>query len=250
MLIYRPRGRFRRKEIARINQFIQASEVRVISESGEQLGIIPTREAVDRAKELDLDLVEIAPKAKPPVARIMDYGKYRYEQEQKAKQARKKQTIIEVKEIKFRPKIGGGDYGTKKRHVERFLKAGSKVKVTIMFRGREMAHPELGRQILDKLVDDVAEYATVESPPKQDGRNMIMVLGSTVKKLQEKAESKEVGRPESVVGSEKEQKDVKEKKEEKVKQEKEEQIKEEKVKKEVKEVKKVKEEENAKKEDS
>lgn len=197
-----------------------------------------------------MDLVEIAPKAKPPVARIMDYGKYRYEQEQKAKQARKKQTIIEVKEIKFRPKIGGGDYGTKKRHVERFLKAGSKVKVTIMFRGREMAHPELGRQILDKLVDDVAEYATVESPPKQDGRNMIMVLGSTVKKLQEKAESKEVGSPESVVGSEKDQKDVKEKKEEKVKQEKEEQIKEEKVKKEVKEVKKVKEEENAKKEDS
>lgn len=116
----------------------------------------------------------------------MDYGKYKYEQEQKAKKAKKRQHIIEVKEIKFRPKISAGDYETKKRHVERFLKAGSKVKVTIMFRGREMAHPELGRNILDRLSEDVAEFSTVESQPKLDGRNMVMVLGSTVKKQSEK----------------------------------------------------------------
>ncbi len=112
----------------------------------------------------------------------MDYSKYKYEQEQKAKLARKKQTTIEVKEIKFRPKIGTGDYETKKKHVERFLKAGSKVKITIMFRGREMTHPELGRQILDRLAEDVAEYSAIESPAKQEGRNMVMVIGSTIKK--------------------------------------------------------------------
>ena len=180
-MIFRPRPRFGKKEIARINFNIRVPEVRVISSTGEQLGVMLTKEAIEKAKDEGLDLVEIAPSAKPPVARIMDYGKFKYEKEQKAKLARKRQHIVEVKEIKFRPKISGGDYGTKKRHVERFLKAGSKVKVTIMFRGREMAHPELGRQILDRLSEDVAEYSVVEQTPKQDGRNMVMVLSSTIK---------------------------------------------------------------------
>ena len=180
-MTYRPKGRFRKKEIARINQSIIAPEVRLVASDGEALGVMNTKEAFELAQEEGLDLVEVAPKAKPPVARITDYGKYRYEHEQKIKKARKKQHNIEVKEIKFRPKIGKGDYETKKRHVERFLKAGAKVKVTIMFRGREMTHPELGRAILDRLSEDVAEYSVIDSPPKRDGRNMIMVLGSTIK---------------------------------------------------------------------
>jgi len=128
------------------------------------------------ARDLDLDLVEVAPQATPPVCRIMDYGKYKYERDIRQKEARKKQSKIEVKEIKFRPKIDPHDYATKKGHVERFLRAGARVKVTIMFRGREMAHTELGRRILDRLVEDLAELAVVEASPKQDGRNMIMVI--------------------------------------------------------------------------
>jgi translation initiation factor IF-3 len=191
ILIFKPRGRFQKREIARINHQIRVPEVRLIASDGEQLGVKPTGEAIKIAREEGLDLVEIAPKAAPPVARIMDYGKFKYEQEQKAKRARKRQHIIEVKEIKFRPKIGTGDYETKKRHVERFLQAGSKVKITIMFRGREMAHPELGRQILDRLSEDVAEFSVVEQPPKRDGRNMVMILNSTVKKPEEKEEKKQ-----------------------------------------------------------
>ena len=164
---------------ARINDYIRASQVRLIDEDGSQLGIKPTREAMQYAFDKGLDLVEVASQADPPVARVMDYGKYRYEQEQKAKLARKHQTQINVKEIKLRPKIGIHDYNTKKGHVERFLNQRAKVKVTIMFRGREQTHPELGRDLLMRLADDVQEIGHVESPPLQDGRNMVMVLAPT-----------------------------------------------------------------------
>jgi translation initiation factor IF-3 len=137
---------------------------------------VTTQDALTQARDLDLDLVEVAPNADPPVARIMDYGKFKYERDIRQKEARKKQTRVDVKEIKFRPKIDPHDYETKKGHVVRFLNAGARVKVTIMFRGREMAHTELGRKILDRLVDDLKELATIESQPKQDGRNMIMVI--------------------------------------------------------------------------
>ena len=143
---------------------------------GEQIGVIDTREALRRAQELDLDLVEVAPQAAPPVCRIMDYGKFKYERDLRQKEARRKQSRSGLKEIKFRPKIDPHDYATKKGHVERFLKGGNKVKVTIMFRGREMANTQLGRKILDRLVGDLGEAIVVESMPKQEGRNMIMVI--------------------------------------------------------------------------
>jgi len=164
---------------ARINDNIRASQVRLIDEDGSQLGIKPTREAKQYAFDKGLDLVEVASQADPPVARIMDYGKYRYEQEQKAKLARKHQTQINIKEIKLRPKIGQHDYNTKKGHVERFLNQRAKVKVTIMFRGRETTHPERGRDLLMRLADDVKEIGQIESQPLLDGRNMVMVLGPT-----------------------------------------------------------------------
>jgi len=164
---------------ARINDAIRASRVRLIDENGQQLGIKTTPEAVDYAYSKNLDLVEVASQADPPVARVMDYGKYRYEQEQKAKLARKHQSQIHVKEIKLRPKIGVHDYNTKKGHVERFLNQRAKVKVTIMFRGRETTHPERGRDLLMRLAEDVKEIGAVESPPLLDGRNMVMVLGPT-----------------------------------------------------------------------
>lgn len=140
------------------------------------MGIKPTREALAIAEGKGLDLVEVAPQASPPVCRIMDYGKFKYEQEQKAKKAKKHQTMIVVKEIKFRPKIDKHDYETKKKHVERFLNHGDKVKVTVMFRGREMAHTDIGGEILKRLTEDLEALATVESAPKLDGRNMIMVF--------------------------------------------------------------------------
>lgn len=154
---------------------------------GAQIGIVSTSDALRRAQDLDLDLVEVAPQANPPVCRIMDYGKYKYERDIRQKEARKKQAKVEVKEIKFRPKIDPHDYATKKGHVERFLRAGARVKVTIMFRGREMAHTELGRKILDQLVADLADLAIVEASPKQDGRNMIMVI-APMKKQPAKSE--------------------------------------------------------------
>jgi translation initiation factor IF-3 len=138
--------------------------------------VVPTQDALQQARELDLDLVEVAPQANPPVCRIMDYGKFKYERDIRQKEARKKQSRVEVKEIKFRPKIDPHDYATKKGHVERFLRAGAKVKVTIMFRGREMAHTDLGRKILDRLVGELGEAIIVEMMPKQEGRNMIMVI--------------------------------------------------------------------------
>ncbi len=150
-----------------------------MGEDGEQIGITPTDEAREYAYARGLDLVEVAAQADPPVARVMDYGKYRYEQEQKAKLARKHQTQINVKEIKFRPKIGIHDYETKKGHVVRFLNQRAKVKVTIMFRGRENLHPERGRDLLLRLADEIKEVGLVESPPLLDGRNMVMLLGPT-----------------------------------------------------------------------
>ena len=161
----------------RINEAIRAPKMRVVDENGEQVGIKTRDEALALAHERDLDLVEVAAGADPPVCRIMDYGKYRYEQEQKAKTARKHQTQINVKEIKFRPKIGVHDYETKKGHVVRFLKDRAKVKVTIMFRGREATHPERGRDLLMRLAEDVKELGQIESQPILDGRNMVMVLG-------------------------------------------------------------------------
>jgi translation initiation factor IF-3 len=160
----------------RVNERIHVPEVRLIGVDGEQIGITPLAEALRMARAQDMDLVEVAANARPPVCRIMDYGKFKYQQDVKAKEARKRQSHIVIKEIKMRPKIDKNDYGTKSRHVERFLREGSKVKATIMFRGREMAHAELGRRILDRLAADMAELAFVESAPNQDGRNMIMVL--------------------------------------------------------------------------
>jgi translation initiation factor IF-3 len=153
--------------------------VRLIDEDGSQVGVKEIKEALDYAHSKDLDLVEVASGADPPVARIMDYGKYRYEQEQKAKLARKHQTQINVKEIKLRPKIGIHDYETKKGHVERFLNQRAKVKVTIMFRGREREHPDRGRDLLMRLADDVKEIGLIETQPLLEGRNMTMVLGPT-----------------------------------------------------------------------
>ena len=164
---------------SRINEDIRAPQVRLVDENGGQLGVKPIKEALDYAHGKDLDLVEVAAQADPPVARVMDYGKYRYEQEQKAKLARKHQISINVKEIKLRPKIGDHDYETKKGHVVRFLNQRAKVKVTIMFRGRETSHPERGRDLLMRLAEDVKEIGLVESPPLLDGRNMVMVLGPT-----------------------------------------------------------------------
>lgn len=151
-------------------------EVRLIGDDGAQIGIKPIREALDIAERQDLDLVEIAPEAKPPVCRIMDYSKFKYQQEMKEKKARKHQATVQVKEIKFRPKIETHDFNIKKKHVERFLDKGAKVKVTIMFRGREVTHPDLGRKILDRLTEELIDIATVEFRPKLEGRNMTMVL--------------------------------------------------------------------------
>jgi len=163
----------------RINESVRAPRVRLIGEDGEQLGIKTSDEAREYAYSKNLDLVEVAGQADPPVCRVMDYGKYRYEQEQKAKLARKHQVQIQVKEIKLRPKIGVHDYETKKGHVTRFLKQRAKVKVTIMFRGREREHPDRGRDLLMRLAEDVRELVTIETQPLLEGRNMTMVLGPT-----------------------------------------------------------------------
>ena len=175
----RPEDRTRPQPQDRINDAIRVPRVRLVDEDGTQIGIKSTDEAREYAYAKGLDLVEVAAQADPPVARVMDYGKYRYEQEQKAKLARKHQQQINVKEIKFRPKIGIHDYETKKGHVVRFLKQRAKVKVTIMFRGRENLHPERGRDLLMRLAEELKELAVIESPPLLDGRNMVMLLGPT-----------------------------------------------------------------------
>lgn len=160
----------------RYNERIRAREVRVIGPEGSQLGIKTLPDALSLARELDLDLVEVAPLATPPVCRIMDYGKFRYEESQKAKESRKKATHISIKEVKFRPKIGQGDFDTKVRHIHDFLEDGHKVKVTLQFRGREMAHPELGARVLNNVAQQISEIGKIEAHPRQDGRNMTMVL--------------------------------------------------------------------------
>jgi len=185
-------GQLRRTEISepRINDRIRVPEVRLVGPNGEQVGIVRVEDALRLAAESDLDLVEVAPMAKPPVAKLMDFGKFKYEAAIKEREARKNQVNTVIKEIKFRPKIDPHDYATKKGHVERFLKAGDKVKVTIMFRGREQSRPELGYRLLQRLAADIGELGFVESTPKQDGRNMIMVIGPTKKKAEAKAEQR------------------------------------------------------------
>jgi len=172
----------------RINDRIRVPEVRLVGPNGETVGIVPTDQALKLAQEADLDLVEIAPQGKPPVCKLMDYGKFKYENAQKAREARRNQTNVVIKEMKLRPKIDQHDYETKKGHVVRFLRAGDKVKITIMFRGREQHRPELGFRLLQRLAEDVTELGFVESAPKQDGRNMIMVLGPHRKKAEARAD--------------------------------------------------------------
>jgi translation initiation factor IF-3 len=165
------------RDTTRVNERIRVPEVRLIDDQGAQVGVLKTPDALRFAQERDLDLVEVAPEARPPVCRVLDYSKYKYELAQKQKQARKHQQQITVREIKFRPKIAQHDYDTKKHHVERFLRHKDKVKVTIMFRGREVTHPERGTLILDRLAEELAELGVVEQRPMQEGRNMTMMLG-------------------------------------------------------------------------
>ena len=174
----------------RINDRIRVPEVRLVGPNGEQVGIVRIEDALRLAQESDLDLVEVAPMARPPVAKLMDYGKFKYESAMKDREARKNQAHTIIKEMKLRPKIDQHDYETKKGHVVRFLKAGDKVKITIMFRGREQSRPELGFRLLQRLADDVSELGFVESAPKQDGRNMVMVLGPVRKKADVMAEQR------------------------------------------------------------
>ncbi|WP_446692617.1 translation initiation factor IF-3 [Sphaerisporangium melleum] len=171
-----------------MNERIRVPEVRLVGPNGEQVGIVSIGDALKLAQESDLDLVEVAATARPPVCKLMDYGKFKYESAMKAREARRNQAHTIIKEIKLRPKIDPHDYETKKGHVVRFLKAGDKVKVTIMFRGREQSRPELGFRLLQRLAEDVTELGFVESQPKQDGRNMIMVIGPHKKKAEAKAE--------------------------------------------------------------
>jgi len=176
----------------RINDRIRVPEVRLVGPNGEQVGIVAIGDALRLAQEADLDLVEVAASARPPVCKLMDYGKFKYESALKAREARKNQAHTIIKEMKLRPKIDPHDYETKKGHVVRFLKAGDKVKITIMFRGREQSRPELGYRLLQRLAQDVVELGFVESAPKQDGRNMIMVLGPHKRKAEAMAEAREL----------------------------------------------------------
>ena len=180
-------------------------EVRLIDDEGNQVGVLKTADALRFAQERDLDLVEVAPEARPPVCRVLDYSKYKYEQAQKLKQARKHQQQIVIREIKFRPKIAQHDYDTKKGHVERFLRHKDKVKVTIMFRGREVTHPERGTMILDRLAEELAELGVVEQRPLQEGRNMTMMLAPSKAVLAGRAEAHEAEHETSAEGSTAEQ---------------------------------------------
>jgi translation initiation factor IF-3 len=173
----------------RINDRIRVEQVRLVDQEGQQLGIRPTREALELAREQDLDLVEVAPTANPPVCRIMDYGKFKFDEAQKAKESRRKSQGTGIKEMKYRPKIGPGDFDTKTRLVSKFLDEGHKVKITIMFRGREVFHPELGRRILDRVAEVIGDGAKVEAMPKLDGRNMTMVLAPDKRRPPPRAEA-------------------------------------------------------------
>lgn len=166
----------------RINEEIRAREVRVVSDTNEQLGVMPLRDALAAAAERGVDLVEVAPTAKPPVCRMMDYGKYRYEQQKREKEARKKQKVITLKEVKLRPNIEDHDFYVKMKNAIRFLEDGSKVKVTIMFRGRELSHPELGEELLVRFAEELKDKAVREKAPKLEGRNMTMMLAPKTEK--------------------------------------------------------------------
>ncbi|MEZ5417611.1 MAG: translation initiation factor IF-3 [Vicinamibacterales bacterium] len=166
----------RRDDRVRTNERIRVREIRVIDETGQQLGIMPPPQALTIARSKGLDLVEISPTAVPPVCRIMDYGKYQYQEAKRAREAKKHQKVIEVKEIKFRPKVDEHDYQFKKKHIERFLEEGDKVKATVFFRGREMAHPEIGQRILMRLIEDLTEVAQPETMPRQEGNQMHTIL--------------------------------------------------------------------------
>ena len=171
----------------RVNSQIRVSQVRVVGPEGEQLGILPIEEALERSSESDLDLVEVAPNADPPVCKIMNYGKFRYQQQKRAHEAKQKQTVIQVKEIKIRPKIDDHDYQFKLNHVKRFLEGGDKAKVSVMFRGREIVHRDIGRKLLDRFIEDTKELGEVEMMPKMEGRNMTMILMSKSQKGDKKA---------------------------------------------------------------
>jgi translation initiation factor IF-3 len=164
------------RDTTRINDRIRVPEVRLVGEDGKQIGVVKTPEALAYAQQRDLDLVEVAPEARPPVCRVLDYSKYKYEQAQKQKAARRHQQQITIREIKFRPKIAQNDYDTKKGHITRFLLGRDKVKITIMFRGREVTHPERGTALLDRLADELSDIGVIEQSPVQDGRNMTMLL--------------------------------------------------------------------------
>lgn len=170
------------KESLRINEKIRIREVRVTSATGEQLGIMATRDALRMAEEQHLDLVEVAPKAKPPVCRIMDFGKYRYEQQKREKEARKKQKIISIKEVKLRPNIEQHDFDVKLKNAIRFVEEGNKVKVTIMFRGRELSHPELGKEVLSRVAENLGDSVSIERNAKLEGKNMTMIVAPKVQK--------------------------------------------------------------------
>jgi translation initiation factor IF-3 len=170
------------RDDTRVNERIRVPEVRLISDDGSQVRVVPTEKALSYAQERDLDLVEVAPQARPPVVRVLDYSKYKYEQEQKAKAARRHQKQVNVREMKLRPKIAQNDYETKRNHVIRFLNNDDRVKVTIMFRGREQSHPERGERLLMRLAEDVADLATIDQYPQQDGRNMTMLLAPVKQK--------------------------------------------------------------------
>jgi translation initiation factor IF-3 len=186
------------RDLTRINDRIRVPEVRLVGEDGKQIGVVKTSEALSYAQQRDLDLVEVAPEARPPVCRVLDYSKYKYEQAQKQKAARRHQQQITIREIKFRPKIAQNDYDTKKGHITRFLLGKDKVKITIMFRGREVTHPERGTALLDRLAGELSEIAVVEQSPVQDGRNMTMLLAPSKAVLAgEKDQPESDGRPDT-----------------------------------------------------
>ena len=174
----------------RINERIRVPEVRLVGSAGEQIGVVSIEDALRMAQEQDLDLVEVAPTSKPPVAKIMDFGKFKYEAAQKVREARKNQVNTVLKTVRFGLKIDAHDYGTKRGQIERFLKAGDKVKVIVVFRGREQSRPEMGIKLLQKLAEEVAEFGSVESTPSIDGRNMVMVIGPLRNKAEAKADAK------------------------------------------------------------
>jgi len=181
----------------RVNNQIRVPQVRVIGPEGEQLGILPTAEAIARSAALEMDLVEVASTAEPPVCRIMDYGKFKYQQQKRAQEAKKKQTVIQIKEIKIRPKIDEHDYQFKLEHVKRFLREGDKAKVSVLFRGREIVHRDLGQKLLDRFIEDTKEFGDIESAPKMEGRMLIMLLTAKSSKKRDDVKAPQKAEPDA-----------------------------------------------------